>query len=108
MYGAKRLSSTLMRLAFSASQWASSPSPSEETMPMPVIHTSFAPEAFVSIMRQRLQGKTDLVGHCVHEHAEGRVGEGRKAEGQFSAAFQFLADAALCLRDRKAGTFMLN
>src|SRR4051794_2275954 len=108
MYGAKRLSSMLMRLAFSASQCASSPSPSEDTMPMPVIQTSFAPGALVSVMCQRLQGKTDLVGHRVHEHAEGRVGEGRKAEGQFSAALQLLADAALCLRDRKAGTLMLD
>src|SRR5262245_31507050 len=42
MYGAKRVSSTLTRLAFSASQCASSPSPSDDTMPMPVIQTSFA------------------------------------------------------------------
>src|SRR5207302_1833085 len=108
MYGAKRLSSTLMRLAFSASQWASSPSPSEETMPMPVIQTSFAGGDLDSVMRHRLQREADFGGHRVHVNPKGRVGEGGQAEGYFRAALQFLADAALCLGDRKAGAFMLD
>src|SRR4030088_2663627 len=86
MYGAKRCSSELTRFAFSASQCASSPSPSEDTMPMPVIQTSLAEEDVGSVMRHRLQGETDPVGHRVHVHAKGRVGEGAEAEGQFSAA----------------------
>src|ERR1700716_4093587 len=80
MYGAKRCSSELTRFWFSASQCASSPSPSEDTMPMPVIQTSFA-DALGSVMRKRLHREADLFGPCVHEHAKGRVGEGGKAEG---------------------------
>src|SRR5438045_4165253 len=98
----------LMRPAFSASQCESSPSPSEDTMPMPVIQTSFAGDGLVSVMRQRLKWEADLVGHRVHEYAQGRVWERGKAEGYFSAALQLLADAALCFRDRKAGTFVLD
>src|SRR5438093_9524035 len=95
-------------LAFSASQCASSPSPSEETIPMPVIQTSLAPADFDSVMRYRLQWEADLVGHRVHMHAQGRVGEGGQAEGEFSAALQLLADASLDLRDSKTGTFVLE
>src|SRR5258708_7014694 len=97
-----------MRLALSASQCASSPSPSEDTMPMPVIQTSLAPADFGSVMRHRLQREADLAGHRVHVHAKGGVGEGGKAKGYFSAALQILAYVALCLRDRKAGTFVLD
>src|ERR1041384_3398242 len=93
---------------FSASQCASSPSPSEETMPMPVIQTSLAVEDFGSVMRYRLQWEADLVGHRVHVHAQGRVGEGSKAEGEFSAALQLLADTPLDLGDGKTGTFVLE
>jgi len=57
-------------------------------------------------MRHRLQGEADLVGLRVHEHAQGRVGEGSEAEGEFSAALQFLADAYFCLGDGKAGTVL--
>src|SRR6185503_19247462 len=98
----------LMVLAFSASQCASSPSPSEETMPMPVIQTSFAPADLDSVMRYRLQWEADLVGHRIHVHAQGRVGEGGKAEGEFSAASQLLADAYFCLRDGKTRAFVLE
>src|SRR5258708_35082660 len=77
-------------------------------MPMPVIQTSFALDDFGSVMRHRLQRKTDLVGHRIHVDAKGRVGEGGKAEGYFSDLLQILADAALGLRDRKAGTFVLD
>jgi hypothetical protein len=56
----------------------------------------------------RLHRKADFVGHRIHVHAEGGVGEGGKAEGDFSAALQILADAALGLRDGKAGTFVLE
>src|SRR5258708_2456511 len=102
----------LMRPAFSASQCASSPSPREETMPIPVIQTSLAPADFGSVldsvMRHRLQWEADLVGHRVHVHAQGRVGEGGKAEGEFSAALQLLADTPLDLGDGKTGTFVLE
>src|SRR5882672_6182877 len=96
-----------MRFWFSASQCASSPSPSEDTMPIPVIQTSLAVDTLGSVI-QHLQRETDLVGHRVHVHAKGRVGERGKAEGYFSAALQFLADAALSLRDGKAGTLVLD
>ena len=59
---------------------------------MPVIQTSLAPR-IGSVMRYRLQWEADLVGHRVHVHAQGRIGEGGKAEGEFSAALQVLADA---------------
>src|SRR3954466_4364063 len=107
-YGANRLSSTLIFFSFSASQCASSPSPSEETMPMPVIQTSLAPADLCSVMRYRLQWEADLVGLRVHVHAQGRVREGGKAEGEFSAALQLLADAYLGLGDGKAGAFVLE
>src|SRR6476660_2029504 len=94
--------------SFSASQCASRPSPSEETIPMPVIQTSLAGADFGSVMRYRLQWEADLVGLRVHVHAQGRVGEGGKAEGELSAALQFLADASLDLGDGKAGTFLLE
>ena len=48
---------------------------------MPVIQTSLAPADFCSVMRYRLQWEADLVGLRVHVHAQGRVGEGGKAEG---------------------------
>src|SRR5882757_4150332 len=76
MYGAKRCSSELTRFWFSASQCASSPSPSEDTMPMPVIQTSFADaldsvlgSVLGSVMRQRLHREADLFRHRVHVHA---------------------------------------
>ena len=41
-----------------------------------------------SVMRHRLQWEADLVGHRVHVHAQGRVGEGDMAEGEVGAALQ--------------------
>src|SRR5215218_10744305 len=98
----------LIVLALSASQCASSPSPSEETMPIPVIQTSLAAGGFCSVMRYRLQWETDLVGLRVHVHAQRRVGEGGKAEGEFGAALQLLADASLDLGDGKTGPLVLE
>src|SRR4030081_219814 len=97
-----------MRLALSASQCASRPSPSEDTMPMPVIQTSLASDDFGSVMRHRLQRKAQLGGHRVHVDAKGGGGEGDLAEGQFGAALQLLADAALGRRDRKTRAFVLD
>src|SRR3954468_12469081 len=77
-------------------------------MPMPVIQTSLAPADLCSVMRYRLQWEADFVGPRVHVHAQGRVGEGGKAEGEFSAALQLLADPYFCLGDGKAGTFVLE
>src|SRR5262245_41015173 len=76
-------------------------------MPMPVIQTSFAGD-LDSVMRYRLQWETDLVGLRVHMHAQRRVGEGGKAESEFGAALQFLADASLDLGNGKTGAFMLK
>ena len=70
-------------------------------MPIPVIQTSCAPGDLESVMRYRLQWEADLIGLRVHVHAQGRVGEGGETEGELGAAFQFLADAHLCFRDRK-------
>src|SRR3954447_21162471 len=97
-----------MRFWFTASQCASSPSPSEDTMPMPVIQTSFAGEGWGSVMRQRLHGETDLVGHRIHVHAKRGIGEGGKSERNLGAALQFLADASFGLGDRKAGAFVFE
>src|ERR1700675_3845882 len=95
MQGAKPFSSTLMRRALSASQFASSPSPSEVARPIPVIQTSAA-----SLMHQRLR-KADLVGHRVHVPPQIGMGEGDMAEGQIGAALQLGADAYLRRGDSK-------
>src|ERR1700716_576396 len=108
MYGAKRCSSELTRFWSSASQCASSPSPSEDTMPMPVIQTSLSGGDLDSVMRHRLQGKADLGGHRVHVHAQVRMREGDLAEGQVGAALQLLADARLGRGHRKARALMLD
>ena len=75
---------------------------------MPVIQTSLRLPIWAQSCVNRLQWEADLVGHRVHVHAQGRVGEGDMAEGEFSAALQLLADAHLCLGDGKAGTFVLD
>src|SRR5882757_11473697 len=103
MQGAKRFSSMLMRRALRASQCASSPSPREDTIPMPVIQASFG-----SVMRHRLLRKADLVGHRVHISAQVGIGEGNMAEGQVRAALQLGTNARFRRRDRKTRTFVLD
>ena len=73
---------TLTRRALSASQLASSPSPSEVARPMPVIQTSTGPELadLVSVMRDGLLRKADALGHRVHVHAQLRIREGHNTE----------------------------
>src|SRR5882757_2982511 len=102
MYGAKPFSSTLMRRALSASQFASSPSPSEVARPMPVIQTSAAPgfEDFVSVMRDGLLRKADAFGHRVHVHTQFRIREGDNAERDRGVASQFAANADFGGRNR--------
>src|SRR5882762_5478600 len=92
-----------MRRALSASQCASSPSPSDDTMPIPVIQTSFG-----SVMRHSLMWKADLVGHCVHVDAQRRVGEGDMAEGEVGTAHEVFADPRLCRRDGETRAFVLD
>src|ERR1700687_3653236 len=94
MYGAKPFSSTLMRRALSASQFASSPSPSEVARPMPVIQTSVDPgfEDFVSVMSDGLLRKTDAFGHGTHVSAQIRIREGDMAERDRRVAPQLAAD----------------
>src|SRR5436305_1619548 len=84
MYGAKRCSSTLMLRAFSASQCASRPSPSEVAIPIPVIQTSVGPgfDDFGSAMRHCLCGKADAFGHRVHMSAQGGIGKRNMTEGE--------------------------
>src|SRR5229473_7309896 len=96
-YGAKLFSSTLMRRALSASQCASSPSPSEVARPMPVIQTSTGPELadFVSVMADGLLRKADALGHGFHVPAQIRVGEGDVTERDRRVASQFAADGDL-------------
>src|SRR5664280_2836408 len=98
----------LIRRALSASQCASSPSPREDTMPMPVIQASFAPEfdEFGSVMRNCLLRKTDLIGHRVHETAQVGVREGNVAERQRRAALHFAADTDLGGSNGKTRTFV--
>src|ERR1700689_1972938 len=99
-----------MRRALSASQFASSPSPSEVAMPMPVIQTSVSPgcEDVVSVMGDQFQRVADLAGHRIHVDAQGRVREGDVADGEIGAAFQLLADARLRRSDGKARAFVLD
>src|SRR5882757_5709106 len=108
MYGAKRASSTLTRCALSASQCASSPSPSDVAIPMPVIQTSAGGEfdGFGSVMRHRLFGKADALGHGVHVYAQVRMREGNVSHRECRVAPRFAADADLSLRDRKTRTFV--
>src|SRR6266446_10913956 len=102
MYGAKPLSSTLMRRALSASQFASSPSPSEVARPMPVIQTSVDPgcEGFASVMCNGLLGKADALGHGFHVSAQLRIREGNMAERDGRVALQLAADPYLRFGDR--------
>src|SRR5258706_4749719 len=97
MNGAKPFSSTLMRRALSASQFASSPSPSEVARPMPVIQTSVDPgcEGFVSVMSNGLPGKADAFGHRFHVSAQIRIPEGSMAERDGRVALQLAADPYL-------------
>src|SRR5258708_27458280 len=101
MYGANPFSSTLMRRALSACQFASSPSPSEVARPMPVIQTSAGPEfeafvpAFASVMGDGLLRKADAFGHGVHVYAQIRTREGNDTERDRRVASQFAANADL-------------
>src|SRR5271154_1183100 len=97
MYGAKPFTSTLIRRAWSASQCASSPSPSEVARPIPVIQTSADPEFedFVSIMGHQFLGKSNAPGHGVHVHAQIRMREGDLAKGDRCVASQLTGDAYL-------------
>src|SRR5258708_31470536 len=92
-----------MRRPLRASQCASSPSPSEDTIPMPVIQASFG-----SVMRHRLQWKAELVGQRVHVHPEVGIREGDMAEGQLRAALQLGANVDLRRGDRKTRAFMFD
>src|SRR6266581_2238097 len=94
MYGAKPFSSTLTRRALSASQLASSPSPSEVARPMPVIQTSTGPELadFVSVMGDGLLRKADALGHGIHVSAQFRIGEGDVTERDRRVAPQLAVD----------------
>src|SRR5260370_7778134 len=102
MYGAKPFSSTLMRRALSASQFASSPSPSEVARPMPVIQTSVDPgcAGFASVMSNGLLGKADAFGHGLHVSAQIRIREGNMAERDGRVALQLAADPYLRLGHR--------
>src|SRR5258708_38001039 len=86
-----------MRRALSASQFVSSPSPSEVARPMPVIQTSTGPEFddVISAMSHQFLRKSDALGHRVHVSAQIGVWEGDMREGEGRAASQFAADADL-------------
>src|ERR1700691_3973771 len=105
MWGAKPFSSTLMRRSLSASQFGSSPSPSEVARPMPVIQTSADPGYgdFVSVMGGGLLRETDAPGLGVHMHAQIRTGERDVAEGEGRVASQLAIDPYLGLGDRVTG-----
>src|SRR6478752_9639269 len=104
MYGAKPFSSTLMRRALSASQFASSPSPSEVARPMPVIQTSVDPgwAGLASVMGNGLLGKADALGHGFHVSAQIRIREWNMAERDGRVALQLAADPYLRLGHRIA------
>src|ERR1700704_3986822 len=108
MQGANAFSSTLMRRALSASQFASSPSPSEVARPIPVIQTSPGPgvEDFVSVMGDGLLRKANLPGHGFHVSAQIRIRERDDAECDGGVASQLTADADLGCGDRKARAFV--
>src|SRR5229473_4207680 len=108
MYGAKPFSSTLMRRALSASQCASSPSPSEVARPMPVIQTSVDPALgdFVSVIGDGLLREADTFGHDFHMSAQICIREGDVAERERCVAPQFAADADLRRGNGKTRTFM--
>src|SRR3954453_22399431 len=97
-----------MRRALSASQLASSPSPSEVARPMPVIQTSAGPafEDFVSVMKMSLLRKADTPGHGIHVSAQIRIGEGDVAERDGRVASQLPADLDPCFGQRITRTFV--
>src|ERR1700710_2873709 len=92
-----------MRPALRASQCASNPSPSDDTMPMPVIQTSFG-----SVMRHGLLWEADLFRHRVHVYAQGGIGEGDMAEGEVAAAHEVFADPRFCRRHGETRAFVLD
>src|SRR5205823_9192400 len=106
--GANPFSSTLMRRALSASQFASSPSPSEVARPMPVIQTSVDPgcEGFASVMSDGLLWKADALGHGIHVSAQIRIREGNMAECDRRVAPQLAADSYLRFGHRITRAFV--
>src|ERR1700712_4163750 len=93
-----------MRRWLSASQFASSPSPSEVARPMPVIQTSTGSRCnLLSAMGDQFLWKSDAPGHGVHVHAQIRMREGDVAERDGGVGPQFAADADLGGGDGEAG-----
>src|SRR4051812_37097277 len=97
-----------MRCALSASQCASSPSPSEVAMPIPVIQASTAGEfdGFGSVMRHDLLWKADTLGHRVHVSAQVLVRKWNVAERKRGVAPRLAADADLGFGDGIAGALV--
>src|ERR1700722_6899754 len=108
MQGAKPFSSTLMRCALSASQWASRPSPSEVARPMPVIQTSAVarPEDVVSVIGDNLLRKADTLSLGIHVSTQIRVREGNVAECECRVELEFAADPDLRFGHRITRAFV--
>src|SRR5665213_3412124 len=110
----------LTRRALSASQCASSPSPSEVARPMPVIQTSTGAECdglvlamsvsgiLVSAMGHQFCWKSDAPGFRIHVHAQIRTGERDMAEGEGRVRPQLAADPDLGFSHGIARAFMEN
>src|SRR5882672_2554095 len=97
-----------MRRALSASQFVSSPSPSEVARPMPVIQTSTGPEFddVISVMSHQFLRKSDALGHRVHVSAQIGVWERDMREGDRRAASQLAADTDLGGGHGESGAFV--
>src|SRR3984957_4491551 len=102
MNGAKR--SVSMARLFSAKpcQCGSSPSPRQETMPMPVIQAARG----LSTMGERLHGETDARRHLLHVGAQARVGERHDAQGELGIAGCLAADRDRGLGDGEPGAIV--
>src|SRR5258708_3491387 len=82
--GAKLVRFGCGRPEFSASQWASGPSPRHDTMPMPVIQAS----RVASAIDGRLKRQSDAGCGFFHGGAEAGVAERHEPEGDVGAADQ--------------------
>src|SRR5579885_1154007 len=104
MTGANVVVSALGCACISFCQCASGPSPSEETMPMPVIHTSRAPSA----IGERLHWETDAFGGFAHALVHLGTRERHDAESECRVADRLAHGRNACIGDGVAGALVLK
>src|SRR5689334_25315149 len=100
--GAKLVSSMTVSPALSFCQWASSPSPRQDTMPIPVMQPSRA----ASVIRGDLHRHADVRSQLQHTAFELVVGEIDNAKHDGSVAHDLAVNLGPCLGYSEAGAFV--